>query len=155
MEVSMVLPITLFLALLGTTAPLASSQNAKAQSTEAASQALVELENKWVDALAKSDIAALGLILADTYVDTDEQGHQTDREGLFSILKSGDLKVESIKLSDMHVHIYGDAALVTGKGVQAGSFKGQPINNTVVFTDTFVKRNGKWKAVASHRSVVA
>jgi ketosteroid isomerase-like protein len=127
---------------------------AQAPANDATGKALMDLENKWVDALAKSDTAALESIFADTYVDTDEQGHRTDKQGVLSTVKSGDLKIESIKLSDMHVHVYGDAAIVTGKGLQKGSFKSQPITATVLFTDTFVKRNGKWKAVASHRSAV-
>ena len=134
---------------------ITTAQSEKAEGTNATSQALIDLENKWVEALAKPDVAKLQSILATTYIDTDEQGHRSDRQELFSLLKSGDLKVESIKLSDMHVQIYGNAALVTGKGAQTESFKGQPIKNTIVFTDTFVKQNGKWKAVASHRSQVS
>ena len=60
--------------------------------------------------------------------------------------------MESIKLSDMRVYAYEDAAVVTGSAVQAGTFKGQPATAKIIFTDTFVRKNGKWKAVASHRS---
>lgn len=135
--------------------PATKTETAQAPAGDATSQTLIDLENKWVDALAKPDAAALESIFADTYVDTDEQGHRSDKQGVLSVLKSGDLKIESIKLSDMHVHVYGDAAVVTGKGLQKGSFKGQPMTATILFTDTFVKRNGKWKAVASHRSAVS
>ena len=151
----MIHTIAVFLALFLTPTPVPSPQSQKAQGSEATSQTLMDLEQKWVDVLVKSDTTGLESILAETYTDTDEQGHQSDRQGLFSVLKSGDLKIESIKLSDMHAHVYGDAAIVTGKAVQAGTFKGQPITSTVVFTDTFVKRNGKWRAVASHRSAVS
>jgi ketosteroid isomerase-like protein len=72
---------------------------------------------------------------------------------VFSFLKSGDLKLDSIKLSDMQVHIYGDAAVVVGSSTQAGTFLGTPLASNIIFTDTFIKQNGKWKAVASHRSV--
>ena len=144
--------ITLLLVLFATSTPLETSQGEKAQVRDATSQALIDLENKWVEALAKSDTASLESILDNTYVDTDEQGHRADKQGLLSVLKSGDLKVESLTISDMHVHVYGDAAVVTGNAQQKGSFKGQPLTEKVVFTDTFVKRNGKWKAVASQRS---
>jgi len=102
----------------------------------------------------KSDAAALDAIFADTYVDTDEHSHRTDRQGVLSVLRSGDLKMESIKLSDLQVHDYGDAAIVVGNARQVGNFKGQSITATIAFTDTFIRQNGKWKAVASHRSVV-
>jgi hypothetical protein len=43
-----------------------------APDSSATAQALMSLENKWVVALAKSDIATLDSIFADTYVDTFE-----------------------------------------------------------------------------------
>jgi ketosteroid isomerase-like protein len=123
------------------------------RSTESA-QTLIDLENKWANALMKSDVATLGDILANTYVDTDEEGHRTDRAGVLQALKSGDLKISSLQLSEMQVYPYMDAAVVTGSAVQKGSYKGQPSVGKVVFTDTFVRQRGKWKAVASHRSTV-
>lgn len=126
--------------------------HAEAQGTDTTTKTLTGLEEKWVDALAKSDVANLDSILADTYVDTDEHGQRTDKQGVLSALKSGDLKFQSIRLSDMKVNHYGDAAVVIGDAVQAGNFKGQPLTAKIVFTDTFVRQNGKWRAVASHRS---
>jgi hypothetical protein len=132
-----------------------AQKNQARQGSDIARRALIDVENKWVEALVKSDIATLDSIFADTYVDTDEHSHRTGKEGMFSILKSGDLKLDSIKLSDMQVHLYGDAAVVIGSSAQAGSFLGGPIATNIIFTDTFVMQNGKWKAVASHRSVAA
>jgi len=123
------------------------------QGSDAATQAIITVENSWVDALVKSDMTALDSIFADTYVDTDEHSHRGGKQDVFSFLKSGDLKLDSIKLSDMQVHIYGDAAVVVGSSTQAGSFLGGPVAEKIIFTDTFVKQNGKWRAVASHRSV--
>jgi hypothetical protein len=131
-----------------------AQENRPVQGIEGTTQALIDLENKWVGALVKSDAATLNSIFADTYVDTDEHGHRTDKQGVLSVLKSGELKLESIKLSDMRVYVYGDAAVVTGSSSQAGNFKGQSLAATIIFTDTFVRQNGKWRAVASHRSSV-
>jgi ketosteroid isomerase-like protein len=141
-------------------ASLTNAQAAKSHPTQGTddamtqSKALFALENKWVDALVKSDIATLDSIFAESYVDTDEHGRRSDKQAVFSVLKSGDLHITSIKLSDMLVQLYGDAAIVIGTAAQVGNFKGQPLTPTIVFTDTFIKRNGKWRAVASHRSVV-
>ena len=129
-----------------------AQKSALAQATDTTAQTLTALEEKWVAALTKSDTAMLDSILSDSYVDTDEHGQRTDKQGVLAVLKAGDLKFESIKLSDMQVHHYGDAAVVTGAAVQAGNFKGQPLMPKIVFTDTFIRQNGKWRAVASHRS---
>lgn len=146
---------TAILLLAMTAIPLVQSQtNGPTHGNEAAKQALINLENKWVDALVKSDAATLDSVFADTYVDTDEHSHRSDKQGVLAVVKSGQLKMESIKLSDMQVHVYGDAAVVTGKAAQTGSFDKQPLTPAITFTDTFIKQNGKWKAVASQRSAV-
>jgi hypothetical protein len=104
-------------------------------------------------ALTKSDVATLDSIFADTYVETDEHNQRTDKQGVLSALRSGDLRIQSIKLSNMRVYDYGDAAVVTGNSAQVGTFKRQPLARAIIFTDTFVRRNGNWQAVASHRSL--
>ena len=143
-----------FLLLAVAVVAVAQAQKERAgQGSDAATQAIINVENSWVDALVKADLAALESILADTYVDTDEHSRRGGKQDVFSFLKSGDLKLDSIKLSDMQVQIYGDAAVVVGSSTQAGSFLGGPVAEKIIFTDTFVKQNGKWRAVASHRSV--
>jgi hypothetical protein len=134
--------------------PAQTKKNGSAQESDSTTQALMDLENRWVGALMKSDVATLDSIFTGTYVDTDEHSHRSDKQGVLSVLKSGELKIESIKLSDMHVYDYGDAAVVTGSASQVGNFSGQPLTATIIFTDTFVRQNGKWRAVASHRSAV-
>jgi hypothetical protein len=76
------------------------SQPAQGSDAITQAQALFALENKWVGALAKSDIATLDSIFDDSYVDTDEQSHRSDKPAVISVLKSGDLHIASIKLSD-------------------------------------------------------
>jgi len=126
----------------------------KPETKDAEAHALTELEMKWVGALMKSDTATLDGILADGYVDTDEHSQRSDKQGVLSVLKSGELKMESLKLSDMKVYVYGDAAVVIGSSAQVGNFQGQAVAPKIIFTDTFVKQRGKWRAVASHRSAV-
>ncbi|GAC1639988.1 MAG: hypothetical protein NVS9B14_21330 [Candidatus Acidiferrum sp.] len=136
-------------------APAQSEKNMPRQ--EASSDtpaALAALENKWVEALQQGDAATLDSVLAATFVDTDEEGQRTSKHDLLSTLKSGDLKFKSLTLADMQVHAYGNTAVVTGTATQDGAYKGQPLPTKIAFTDTFIKHDGAWKAVASHRSAL-
>lgn len=128
-----------------------SATGAQAQSGDVA-KVLTELENEWVAALVKADTAKLDAILVDTYVDTEEGGHRSDKQETLAVLRSGELKLKSIKLANMKVYAYSNAAIVTGMAAQDGTFKGHPIEASIVFTDTFVLQNGAWKAAASHRT---
>jgi ketosteroid isomerase-like protein len=116
------------------------------------SATLIDLEYRWANALQKSDAATLESILDETYVDTDEMGRRTDKLGLTAAIRSGDLKMNSIKLSGVQVYESGTTAVVTGRALQDGNYKGQPLTESVVFTDTFVMKHGAWRAVSSHRS---
>jgi uncharacterized protein DUF4440 len=145
--------VLLLLAMLFLT-PAWAQKKPSARGNSADASALTDLEMKWVSALMKSDTATLEGIFAGGYVDTDEHSRRSDKQSVLSVLKSGELKMESIKLSDMKVYIYGDAAVVTGCAAQVGNFQGQAVAPKIIFTDTFIKQKGKWRAVASHRSVV-
>jgi ketosteroid isomerase-like protein len=145
--------IAVLLLAVGAMALARARKDGAEQTNDAAKQELINVENRWVDALVKADVAALDAIFADTYVDTDEHSHRGNKEDVLSVLKSGDLKLSSIKLSDMRVHVYGDAAVVIGSATQEGTFLGGPVGARIIFTDTFVRQKGKWRAVASHRSV--
>jgi Domain of unknown function (DUF4440)/Outer membrane protein beta-barrel domain len=130
-----------------------SSASAAPQSQPpSTAQVLMGLEQRWAEALQKADVPTLETILGASYVDTDEMGYQTDKKGVIADLTSGNLKVNSIKLSDMQVRDSGSTATVTGRAIQNSSFKGQPLADSIVFTDTFHKENGAWKAVASQRT---
>src|SRR5215469_17093256 len=59
-----------------------AQKSALAQATDTTAQTLTALEEKWVAALTKSDTAMLDSILSDSYVDTDEHGQRTDKQGV-------------------------------------------------------------------------
>jgi len=44
---------------------------------------------------------------------------------------------------------------VTGRFTQKGTYKGKDISGTGRFTDTFVKRNGKWRCVATQGTMIS
>ncbi|HEX8800123.1 MAG TPA: nuclear transport factor 2 family protein, partial [Terriglobales bacterium] len=73
---------------------------------------------------------------------TDKTQDKTD-------LSSGDLKFQSIELSDLKVHVYGNTAVAAGTSTVRGTYKGQDISGKYRFTDTWVKRDDKWQVVAT------
>jgi ketosteroid isomerase-like protein len=69
-------------------------------------------------------------------------------------LSSSDLKFQSLEVSDLRVRVYGDTAVAAGTTALKGTFKQQDISGTYRYTDTWVKRNGKWQVVASQATRV-
>jgi len=58
-----------------------------------------------------------------------------------------------VEIDDVRVRVFGDAAVVTGRTHGAGEVAGTPYDVVIRFTDVFVRRNGRWEAVASHASL--
>lgn len=112
-----------------------------------------KLEQDWADATIQGP-AAVDQFEADEIITTDPSGRVTDKTQDKKDLSSGDLKFQSMELSDLKVHVYGNVAVATGTNKLKGSYKGQDISGTFRFTDTWVNRNGKWQVVASQDTKV-
>lgn len=97
----------------------------------------------------KDGAAAVDQFEADDIITTDPGGRVTDKAQDKKDLSSGDLKFQSMELSDLNVHVYGNTAVAAGTNNLKGTYKGQDISAKYRFTDTWVKRNGKWQVVSS------
>jgi ketosteroid isomerase-like protein len=69
--------------------------------------------------------------------------------------RSGKLKVESVKIGETTIHVYGGAAVVSSRVAVKGQFAGRDITGPYQFTDTWVRRGGRWVAAARQQTGVA
>jgi ketosteroid isomerase-like protein len=144
-----------------TWAPFAESKATKvkeaatAGANTPAEQELINLENRWEDASLKGDTAFLERIMAEDFTDTDPEGTVSTKAQDIANIKSGELKFTSATIDDMKARVYGDAAVVTGRNTMKGQFKGKDISGQYRWTDTWVKRDGRWQCVAGHASTIA
>jgi ketosteroid isomerase-like protein len=118
-------------------------------------QELIKLEKGWNDALARHDWAFIDQILANDYITTDSDGVVADKAQEMVILKSGEEAVASAVSDDFKVRIYGDTAVVTYRWNYKGQFKGKESTGQERYTDTWVRRGGRWQCVAAHASRIA
>jgi ketosteroid isomerase-like protein len=139
------LTVAVFCALL---LSLAAGQSGKVEDQ------IKKLEQDWAQSTVKNGASAVDQFEADDIFSTDPGGRLTDKTQDKKDLSSGDLKFESMELADMTVHVYGNTAVVNGTNTLKGNYKGQDISGKYRFTDTWVKRNGKWQVAASHSTKV-
>jgi ketosteroid isomerase-like protein len=112
-------------------------------------QTLINIEKSWNAALVSNDLAAVSRIVADDWVGIDFKGAMTSKEETLAQLKSGESRNEYVELGDVNVRVYGDTAVVTGTDTEKSVYQGQNTNGRYAFTDVFVKKDGRWQAVAS------
>jgi ketosteroid isomerase-like protein len=123
--------------------------------TGSAEQELIKLENEWADAWVKSDIVFFDRIEADDYTWTAPEGFVMTKADDLALLKSGRSVITSWVLADMKVRVYGDTAVVTGRCTTKETYKGEDVSGQFQWTDTWVKRAGRWQCVAGHNSTIA
>jgi ketosteroid isomerase-like protein len=118
---------------------------AKSASVE---QVLIKLENDWNNAMVKRDVAALSRIVADDWTDIEPEGISNKAQTLAS-LKSGEQVWTSAVADEMKVRVYGDAAVVLGRNTVKAQYKGKDVSGQYRFTDTWIKKDGRWQCVAT------
>jgi ketosteroid isomerase-like protein len=126
---------------------LIATDEAKAETQ--VEQELLQLEREWIDAAVRRDTAKVGQILADEWEMVIAAGEVWTKETYLMLLKTGTLALESGENTAMNVRVYGDTAVVTGRGIYKGKYKGVDFSSDERWIDVFVKKNGRWQFVAS------
>ena len=109
---------------------------------------LTKLEKDWTEANIKGDKQALEKILADDYVDNEDNSARTKREYIDST--KPDTSVENWEVYDVTVNQTGDRAVVSGRLKQETTDGSESYE----FVDTFVWRDHRWQAVTAHTTSV-
>ena len=121
-----------------------------------AAQTVQKLERAWLDAYEQHDAKAMDAIVADDFSITFPNGSiQTKPQIMASLNRSRPAGAPTMKFrtEEVRARVYGDTVILTGRVITEIQREGQA-NSTEQqrYTDTYVKRNGRWQVVASHLS---
>jgi len=111
-------------------------------------QAIISLEQQWVDALVKADGAALEQIYSDQLTYTHSSGSTDTKAEYITNLKAGKTKYESLVREDVKVRVFGNTVLHTSKTNIRLISNGQPSAFAVKVLHVWVKEGSKWRMVA-------
>jgi hypothetical protein len=125
-----------------------------AQTPSVAAQ-LEQIEHKWAESELRRDPAMIAPYLDAAMAQTTPDGSVSSRKEVLDTIGKNDPTLKNVELADMKTLAYGDAAVVMGRYTETRESNGKPKMTSGRFTDTFVKRDGKWKCVASHASVAS
>ena len=103
-------------------------------------------------ALLRADTVALSRMIADEFVEISRLGTRRTRADRMRDIASGELKLTSVRYDDLTVRIYGDVALLQGSADNAGTFRGFPFSGRIRYMRIFVRRDGRWQAVAMQQT---
>jgi len=115
---------------------------------DADTRALLRLEDEWASALVKRDSVVFNRLLASGFVYT-ENDQMMDRAAVLHSVVAGPDTITAAHNEAMEVHRYGTVtAVVTGWLVVRGRGS-SAFERRYRFTDTWVKRSGRWQIVAA------
>lgn len=111
------------------------------------------LEMKWTDSYKQHKIDILSSLLAEDFVITVEDGTTYSKTGYITHTADSTVQVKVAELSDLKVHMHGNAAVVTGAYHERGISNGKPYEYQDRLTDVWMKKEGSWQVIASHYGV--
>lgn len=132
--------------------------SAPAHATQAQARAhaeVIELENEWLQALNQADVNTIAGILSDDFVrPAPESGQFISKQELLGYYRSHLTpgSPEQKRIENMTVRVYGDSAIARGQVVTLDG-RGKTVS-TVLFTDVFLRRKGRWQAVSAQENPV-
>lgn len=139
-------------------APAPAEENSEtgtsSPSREETEKILLTLETRWMDSLRVRDADSLREIIASDFLFANPG--MKDGKDRIKYLEHAlrDLKVTSYEFDKTTVRIFGRTAIFSGLLKQDATVKGENWGGTYLVTDVWINRNGLWRAVSRHESLV-
>jgi ketosteroid isomerase-like protein len=113
-----------------------------------------KIEDNFNKAVITGNVEEIKKCITKDWVLVDSQGGIIPQERFFSVLEQGLLSHSTMTKEVLRVKIYGDIALVTGRGRNTGAWQGQPMEADEWITDVYKRENNKWLCVLTHLTPV-
>ena len=115
---------------------------------------LTRLESVWNEAHLRGDASALDKLWAEDLFVTMPDMPVMNKEESLALWKSGKMKFDIYRTSDIRIRVYGESAVVTGQLVRIRDSNSKEFEDDWRFTKVYVRRHGKWLVVTWHGSHV-
>lgn len=116
-------------------------------------QEVIELERQAKEATLKRDADFSERTLSDDYMGITPLGQVINKADTITARRSGQLRYESIEITDMVVRVHGNIAIVTARADVRGHDLGEEFNGPYRYTRVWMRRNGKWQTVSYQATV--
>ena len=131
----------------------ASLQTETTTRTPDPKQQVIDLERQAREATLKRDPEFSERTLSDDYVAITPLGQVINKSDTINARRSGQLRYDSIDVTEMVVRLYGNTAVVTARAEVRGRDLGEEFNGPYRYTRVWVKRNGRWQTVSYQATV--
>jgi uncharacterized protein DUF4440 len=107
---------------------------------------IVDSERQWAESVATGDTSAIERILADDFIGVDPKGRLYTKQQMIDETRNAPKSFVSNRLNDVKVRFYRRTAIAQGSETWE---KRSGERGRFVWTDTWLRRNGRWQIVAA------
>jgi ketosteroid isomerase-like protein len=111
---------------------------------------LASVEAAFNRAVVSNDVAEISACISDDWILVTPEAGPVSREGFLQAVEQGILSHDSMSKDIERVRVYGNVAVVTGRGRNTGMFKGASISADEWVTDIYVRTDDHWVCVLTH-----
>lgn len=113
---------------------------------------VLALEHAWARAYLDRDVATLDRLEAEEWICTTAKGEIYRKADDIREVGDGSFQATAFEMADLTVQLYGDTAVVTGRQTEQATYKGEDASAVYRVTDVWIRRYGRWQAIATHLS---
>jgi ketosteroid isomerase-like protein len=119
------------------------------RSEDSARQYIDQSERQWAESVATNDSSVVERILADDFVWVYPDGRKLNKAQAVTDARNGPGPFVSNHPESISIRFFGNVAVAQGSESWVQKHNGAEVHGRFVWTDTWVKRNGKWQIVAA------
>ncbi|MBK6730968.1 MAG: nuclear transport factor 2 family protein [Bacteroidetes bacterium] len=113
-----------------------------------------KIEDNFNLAIISNNVDEIKKCITSDWVIVDSGGGIIAQDKFFEVLQQGILSHSTMTKETLRVKIYGDIALVIGRGQNTGTWQGKPMRADEWITDVYKNENDKWLCVLTHLTPV-
>ena len=112
-------------------------------------RSIERLEEQYRQAVLTDDVATMRQMLADDYIGINPSGIIRTKRETLTDWKNHVVVIQQMTLSDMHVRVYGDTAVLTCRATVIGHNAEGSLNGEYRYTRVYHReRSGRWRIVS-------
>jgi ketosteroid isomerase-like protein len=114
---------------------------------------IATLDTEYQAAVKNNDAATMDRILADDFILVTGRGKIYNKTDLLDAAKNKEDIYEQNEDTQQTVRVWGDTAVITALLWQKGTYKGEPFDDHLWFSDTYVRTPNGWRYVFGQASI--
>jgi ketosteroid isomerase-like protein len=135
--------------------PVFALEESEMDANTSSEREVERLERAVGEAITGRDGAALDRLIADDFVLSNPLGRVMTKKEAIDAVTSPGYELDSLVNEEIRVRVFGVVAVATALGTARGSFDGRQVVGRFRYLRVWVKREGRWQAVAAQSTNIS